>query len=159
MKAIEKDPERRYASAEAMAEDLRRYLDDETVRARRTTAVERYSRWARRNPGVAVLGGVLTAVLLLVTAGSLIVAGSMRRLAGEQTRAAFDAEVARQQEAVERALAEDRPTRPMSSAVAPRPTSSGPAAPSTTISPRSARPASSTSPVSSRCGSASSSRP
>ena len=60
LKSIDKDPDRRYPTADAMAEDLRRYLDDEPVLARRTTAVERYARWARHNPGVAVLGGVLT---------------------------------------------------------------------------------------------------
>ena len=51
LKAIDKDPERRYATADAMAEDLRRFLDDEPVLARRTTALERYARWARHNPG------------------------------------------------------------------------------------------------------------
>ena len=51
LKAIDKDPKRRYQTAEAMAEDLRRFLDDEPILARRTTAVERYARWARRNPG------------------------------------------------------------------------------------------------------------
>ena len=106
LKAIDKDPDRRYPTADAMAEDLRRYLDDEPVLARRTTALERYARWARHNPGVAVLGGVLTAVLLLVTAGSLIVAGSMRRLAGDQTKAARGAELARRQEADQRDRAE-----------------------------------------------------
>ena len=43
LKAIEKEPDKRYATADAMAEDLRRYLDDEPVLARRTTAVERYA--------------------------------------------------------------------------------------------------------------------
>jgi tetratricopeptide (TPR) repeat protein len=106
LKAIDKDPDRRYPTAEAMAEDLRRYLDDEPVLARRTMALERYARWARHNPGVAVLGAVLTAVLLLVTVGSLIVAGRMSRLAGEEVKAARDAELARHQEADQRALAE-----------------------------------------------------
>ena len=89
-----------------MAEDLRRFLDDEPILARRTTAVERYARWARHNPGVAVLGGVLTAVLVLVTAGSMIVAGSMSRLAAKEANAARAAELARGQEADQRALAE-----------------------------------------------------
>ena len=64
LKAIEKDPGDRYATAEAMAEDLRRFLDDEPILARRAGAPERYARWARRNPAIAALGGVLTAVLL-----------------------------------------------------------------------------------------------
>ncbi|HKI17605.1 MAG TPA: serine/threonine-protein kinase, partial [Isosphaeraceae bacterium] len=106
LKAIDKDPDRRYPTADAMAEDLRRYLDDEPVLARRTTAIERYARWARRNPGIAVLGGILTAVLFLATAISMIVAGSMSRLASEQARAAREAELARSHEADQRALAD-----------------------------------------------------
>ncbi len=107
LKAIDKDPDRRYPTADAMAEDLRRYLDDEPVLARRTTAIERYARWARHNPGVAVLGGVLTAVLLLATTISMIVAGNMSRLASERLQAAEDAELARGREADQRALAEE----------------------------------------------------
>ena len=74
LKAIDKDPERRYPTAEAMAEDLRRFLADEPIRARRGRRAERYWRWARRNPAIAVLGGVLTGVLVLVTIGSLLAA-------------------------------------------------------------------------------------
>ena len=57
LKAIEKDPKARYQSAEAMGEDLGRFLADEPIRARQVSAAERYWRWARRNPGIAVLGG------------------------------------------------------------------------------------------------------
>ena len=67
LKAIEKDPKARYQSAEAMGEDLRRFLADEPIRARQVSAAERYWRWARRNPVIAVLGGVLTALLVAVT--------------------------------------------------------------------------------------------
>ncbi len=59
LKAIEKDPKARYQTAEAMGEDLRRFLADEPIRARQVGAAERYWRWARRNPAIAVLGGVL----------------------------------------------------------------------------------------------------
>ena len=62
-KAIDKDPARRYASAGALAEDLQRFIADEPIRARQVSAAERYWRWARRNPVIATLGGVLTAVL------------------------------------------------------------------------------------------------
>ncbi len=106
LKAIDKETHRRYATADALAEDLRRFLDDEPIQARRASAAERYARWARRHPGIAILGGVLTAVLLLVTAGSLIVAGRMSRLADEQAQAAHDAEEARVQEARQHSLAE-----------------------------------------------------
>src|SRR5262245_32048773 len=62
-KAIDKDPARRYATAGALAEDLQRFIDDEPIRARKVSALERYWRWARRNPVIAILGGLLTAVL------------------------------------------------------------------------------------------------
>jgi serine/threonine protein kinase len=75
LKAIEKDPGDRYATAEAMAEDLRRFLDDESILTRRASAPERYAPWARQNPAIAILGGVLTAVLLVATVVSVVVAG------------------------------------------------------------------------------------
>src|SRR5262249_27400814 len=86
LKAIEKDAGDRYASAEAGAEDLGRFLDDEPILARRVAAAERYARWARRNPVIAVLGGVLTAVLLVATIASVLVAGRMAALAAVSER-------------------------------------------------------------------------
>jgi serine/threonine-protein kinase len=95
LKAIDKDARRRYQTADALAEDLRRFRDDEPILARRATAVERTARWARRNPGVAVLGGVLTVVLVLATVASLVVAGQMAALANRQRMAADSERVAR----------------------------------------------------------------
>lgn len=108
LKAIDKDPAGRYASADAMAEDLRRFLDDEPIAARRATAAERYFRWARRNPAIAVLGGVLTAVLLAISVGSTIVAGRMATLAEDQRRTAEEARLAAEREHDSRVLAERR---------------------------------------------------
>jgi serine/threonine protein kinase len=88
LKAIEKAPARRYATADQMAEDLRRFLTDEPVLARRIGAAERYLRWARRHPEIAILGGVLTAVLIGVTIASVLVAGRMAALAKVNERAA-----------------------------------------------------------------------
>jgi hypothetical protein len=87
-KAIERDPARRYPSANALAANLRRYLADEPIQARRQTQMERYVRWARRNPGIAVLGGVLTAVLVLATVASLLAAGYFNRLRLNEAQAA-----------------------------------------------------------------------
>ena len=67
-----------------MAEDLRRFLDDEPIQARRASAAERYARLARRHPGIATAGRVLTAVLVLATVVSLIVAGHMAKLADDR---------------------------------------------------------------------------
>jgi len=97
LKAIEKDPKERYPSAEAMAEDLRRFLDDEPIQARRASTAERYARWARHHPAVAVLGAILSAVLVLTTLASLFVADRMARLAQNErnSRAAAQAETYR----------------------------------------------------------------
>src|SRR5262249_27798990 len=75
--------------------DLQRFLDDEPIRARRQTALERYVRWARHHPGIAVLGGVLTAVLVLVTVASLLAAGHFNRLRLNEAQAARSERAAR----------------------------------------------------------------
>jgi eukaryotic-like serine/threonine-protein kinase len=87
-KAIECDPAHRYPTAGALAADLQRFLADEPIQARRQTQRERFLRWARRNPGIAVLGGVLTAVLVLATVASLLAAGYFNRLRLNEAQAA-----------------------------------------------------------------------
>src|SRR5207248_10695662 len=48
LKAMAKEPARRYQTAGELAEDLRRFLADRPVKARRSSAVERAWRWCRR---------------------------------------------------------------------------------------------------------------
>jgi WD40 repeat protein/tetratricopeptide (TPR) repeat protein/tRNA A-37 threonylcarbamoyl transferase component Bud32 len=70
MKCLQKDPQRRYATAVELAEDLRRFLSGESVRARPVGTAERAVKWVRRRPAVAGLLAVL--ILLSATAsGSL----------------------------------------------------------------------------------------
>ena len=92
LKAIDKDPKARYQSAEAMAEDLRRFLADEPIRARQVSAWERYRRWARRNPVIAGLGAALGALLVATTVASLVAMERFRTQAeNQQTLAANEA--------------------------------------------------------------------
>jgi WD40 repeat protein/serine/threonine protein kinase len=67
-KAIECEPARRYPTAAELEADLQRFLDDEPIRARRTSAWERLVRWSRHNRGLAaslaVIAGLLLAGLL-----------------------------------------------------------------------------------------------
>jgi predicted Ser/Thr protein kinase len=66
LKCLEREPARRYGSAEALADDLERWLAGEPIRARRAPAWERAAKWARRRPAPAALAAV--AALLFVTA-------------------------------------------------------------------------------------------
>ncbi len=102
LKAIEKDPKARYQTAEAMGQDLGRFLADEPIRARQVSSAERYWRWARRNPVIAVLGGVLTAVLIATTLGSMAAAAYFRESARRETDLAEREQLARHEAIEER---------------------------------------------------------
>jgi tetratricopeptide (TPR) repeat protein len=65
LKCLEKEPARRYTSALDLAEDLRRFLADEPIRARPVTPGERLLKWVRRRRTTAALAGV--GVFSLVT--------------------------------------------------------------------------------------------
>jgi WD40 repeat protein len=98
LKCLEKDPTRRYPSAEALAEDLERWLAGEPIRARPSRWRERVVKWARRKPAAAALVAVsalAVLALLAVTAGftvrlqaALNVANRQRDLAETQQRRA-----------------------------------------------------------------------
>ncbi|HWE38072.1 MAG TPA: serine/threonine-protein kinase [Isosphaeraceae bacterium] len=65
LKAIAREPEHRYAHAGAMADDLRRFLEDRPILARRATPFERAWRWSRRNRPLAGLTATAAASLVL----------------------------------------------------------------------------------------------
>ena len=55
LKAIEKDPDRRYQTAGQLAEDLRRYTNRYGISAKRAGPIGRAVKWARRRPALASL--------------------------------------------------------------------------------------------------------
>jgi len=65
MKAIEKDPEDRYGSAGDMAADLRRYLNNEPVKARPATAADRLKKALQRNRDIALVSGLALTFMAL----------------------------------------------------------------------------------------------
>jgi eukaryotic-like serine/threonine-protein kinase len=78
LKAMAKEPARRYATAGEMAADLQRFLRGEPIRARPIGRLERSWRWCRRNPlvaglvtavGVSLIAGTVTASYFAVQAG------------------------------------------------------------------------------------------
>jgi WD40 repeat protein len=74
LKCLNKDPERRYGSAEMLADDLDRWRKKEPIQARPVAPVQKFSSWCRRKPALAA-SLLISAVLLLVVAiGSPIAA-------------------------------------------------------------------------------------
>jgi cytochrome c-type biogenesis protein CcmH/NrfG len=69
LKALDKDPDRRYQTAGHMAEDLRRFVNRFAISAKRAGVIGRTGKWVRRHPTVAV--SLLIALLAVATAGSL----------------------------------------------------------------------------------------
>ncbi len=62
LKCLEKDPQHRYPSALALAEDLERWLKHEPIRARRTGVFTHARKWVRRNPSIAAMTATLLAL-------------------------------------------------------------------------------------------------
>jgi serine/threonine protein kinase/Flp pilus assembly protein TadD len=84
LKALEKNPAERYATAQELADDLHRFLEDKPILARRPSLVQRARKWARRHRTVV---GAVSAVLLVA---AVLGAGSW--LWWEQKRAGAEGE-------------------------------------------------------------------
>ena len=70
LKCLEKDPQRRYPTALALADDLERWLKHEPIQARHTRILTRGRKWVRRNPAIAAL---LVSLVALATAIGVII--------------------------------------------------------------------------------------
>ncbi len=88
LKALEKEPRRRYASARELADDLNRWLNGEPVAARPVSSSARTWMWCKRRPAIAGL----SAALALVAIAGVIGAGTQWRAAVANAAAARDSE-------------------------------------------------------------------
>jgi WD40 repeat protein len=81
IKCLQKEPSRRYQSAQELADELDRFLHDKPIHARPVTRVERAWRWCRRNPVVASMG---VALFLAIAIGFASVAWQLRRISRDE---------------------------------------------------------------------------
>ncbi|WP_435007863.1 WD40 repeat domain-containing serine/threonine protein kinase [Tundrisphaera lichenicola] len=79
LKCLEKDPARRYGSAEALADDLERWLGGQPIEARRVSARERAVKWVKRRPGIAALMGLLCLAMGALIGGGFAFTWSLQR--------------------------------------------------------------------------------
>ncbi|WP_419193428.1 protein kinase domain-containing protein [Kolteria novifilia] len=92
LKAMSKEPSRRYVNVGALVDDLGRWLAGEPVLARPIGPVTRFARWCQRNPGVATLSVAVFMLLLTVTGVSVFAAVELAQSNAKTAKALEDSE-------------------------------------------------------------------
>jgi len=88
LKCLEKEPAKRYPTAQALADELDRFLSHEPIHARPVSRTERAWRWCRRKPAVAGFGAATAVLLLTFAIGAPI---ALWRITSEKRRAEQEA--------------------------------------------------------------------
>src|SRR5204862_171784 len=86
LKAMARTPAERYATAQEMADDLRRFLEDRPILARRPTVRDRLRKWSRRHRSVVVSATLLLAMGVI----GLVVTTLLLAREQAETKAAYE---------------------------------------------------------------------
>jgi WD40 repeat protein len=95
LKAIARDPAHRYQTPGELAADLKRFVDDEPIKARRLSLTGRLVRWSRRHKALAAALGSIFLLLILLAVGALLVAKQQSDQAVTNRKLAQESEAAR----------------------------------------------------------------
>lgn len=106
LKALQKDPAKRYPSCAALADDLSAYLDGRPITARPVGNVEKAWRWAKRNPRVAGLASLVVFLMFVVAGGGATAAAIFDTKKREAEGLAEERRVAKELAEVKQAEAE-----------------------------------------------------
>ncbi len=100
-KAMEKDPGQRYATASDLAEDLRRFVENRPIKARRPNLFDRAVKWSRRHSDLAWLAAIFLSIGVLAMMATVIWIGQLNEENKYQRQLANDSLIrARQQESL-----------------------------------------------------------
>jgi WD40 repeat protein/serine/threonine protein kinase len=96
LKALSKDPSSRFTAAQELADDLRRFLEDRPIKAKRPTLGQRAAKWARRHTAIVYSALVLLSLAVMGLSAGILLIGR------EQSRTAQIAENLRRRDYVQR---------------------------------------------------------
>jgi len=88
LKAMEKSPENRYVTGQAMADDLRCFLEDRPIQAKRPPVVQRFAKWRRRHKVLVRAGVLVMAIAVAAAVYSELQVRNERQLKDEQQQKA-----------------------------------------------------------------------
>src|SRR5205814_2271612 len=92
LKCLHKEPQGRYGSVEALAEDLERWRRGEPILARPSTRRERVVKWIRRRPAAAALVGVSLTAAAALLIGALYYNAELQLALGQVAQVKHDAD-------------------------------------------------------------------
>ena len=108
LKCLRKEPEKRYASAAALADDLRRYQEGRPVTARPVGQLARTWRWCQRNRAVAAMMASVVLLLTVIAVGGIVMSLNLNVALDDARNKKADAEAAGKQAQAERRMAQLR---------------------------------------------------